>query len=126
MTARYPRTMLFLRAPSLTLPVDEASLVRSASAGDRAAFGELYSRYVRVVHAILLARVPVCDAEDLVQEVFIAAFCKVRFLREPGAFPGWLAAIARNRPPSFIARPGALAKRLTRAFKHRGPATMRP
>ena len=101
MTARYPRTMLFVTAPALALPLDEESLVRSAGAGDRAAFGELYNRYVRVVHAILLVRVPVSDAEDLVQEVFIAAFRKLPFLRSPGAFAGWLAAIARNRATEF-------------------------
>lgn len=97
MTARYPLPMLFVTAPTNIQPVNEASLVRSASSGDRAAFGELYNRYVRVIHAILLARVPVSDAEDLVQEVFLTAFRKLSLLREPAAFPGWLAAIARNR-----------------------------
>jgi hypothetical protein len=32
----------------------EEHLVQRAAGGDRAAFGELYSRYARVVHAILL------------------------------------------------------------------------
>jgi RNA polymerase sigma-70 factor (ECF subfamily) len=101
MTARYPRTMLFIEAPSSSEPIGDETLVRGASAGDRAAFGELYSRYARLVHAILLARVPVADAEDLVQEVFIAAFRKLPLLRDPAAFPGWLAAIARNRAVEF-------------------------
>ena len=109
MTARYPRTMFFVTAPSFALPLDEEGLVRSASAGDRAAFGELYNRYVRVVHAILLARVPVSDAEDLVQDVFIAAFRKLPVLRSPGAFAGWLAAIARNRAIEFHRAPSRAA-----------------
>lgn len=72
-------------------------LIRRANAGDAEAFGTLYTRYARMVHGILLARVPYCDAEDLVQEVFVSALRKLRMLREPGAFRGWLASIARNR-----------------------------
>lgn len=100
MTARYPLPMFFVTMPAPASPPEE-DLVRSAGGGDRAAFGELYNRYVRVVHAILLARVPVGDAEDLVQEVFIAALRKLPLLRSPGAFAGWLAAIARNRAIEF-------------------------
>lgn len=80
---------------------DEEDIVRNASGGDRAAFEELYNRYARVVHAILLSRVPVSDAEDLVQDVFVSAFRKLRFLRTPAAFRGWLCAIARNRAIEF-------------------------
>jgi RNA polymerase sigma-70 factor (ECF subfamily) len=75
----------------------EEALVRDASNGDRGAFGELYARYARMVHGILLVRVPVSEAEDLVQEVFVSAMRKLHLLRAPGAFRGWLAAIARNR-----------------------------
>jgi len=82
-------------------PVDsglaEESLARDPSRGDRAAFGELYQRYVRMVHGILLARVPFSDAEDLVQDVFVSALRNVSLLRSPAAFRGWLASIARNR-----------------------------
>ena len=48
-------------------------LVCAAAEGDRGAFGELYVRYARMVHGILLARVPPGEAEDLVQEVFLSA-----------------------------------------------------
>lgn len=54
-----------------------------------------------MVHGILLARVPLADAEDLAQDVFIVAFGKLGGLREPAAFPGWLAAIARNHAVEF-------------------------
>ena len=76
---------------------DVASLVRSAQSGDREAFGVLYERYARYVHGILLARLPADDAPDLVHDVFLQAFERLRTLREPRAFAGWLAAIARNR-----------------------------
>jgi RNA polymerase sigma-70 factor (ECF subfamily) len=76
---------------------DDAPLVESAKAGDRAAFGKLYERYARMVHGILVAQVPVSDADDLVQDVFVMALRKLSSLRDPARFGGWLAAIARNR-----------------------------
>jgi RNA polymerase sigma-70 factor (ECF subfamily) len=54
-----------------------------------------------MIHGILLAHVPPSDAEDLVQEVFLSALRKLPLLREPSAFRGWLAAIARNRAIEF-------------------------
>ena len=36
---------------------DLTRLVKAAQGGDRRAFGELYTRYARMVHGILLARV---------------------------------------------------------------------
>ena len=75
----------------------EDGLIRAAAQGDRAAFGELYSRYARMVHGILLARVPPADAEDLMQDVFLSAMNRLGTLRAAAAFPGWLASIARHR-----------------------------
>ena len=76
--------------------------IRAATAGDRDAFTQLYGRYVRMVHAILLGRVPRRDVDDLVQDVFIAAYTRLRELRDPGAFGGWLATIARNRATDYL------------------------
>ncbi len=77
--------------------LDDAHLVEAARDGDRAAFGRLYERYVRVVHGILLARVPSCEVDDLVQDVFLLALRRVHTLRAAEAFGGWLVAITRNR-----------------------------
>lgn len=77
-------------------PADDAALVVAARAGDRLAFGALYDRYARVVHAVLLARVPPADADDLVQDVFFRALRQLNKLRDPAAFGGWLMAMARN------------------------------
>jgi RNA polymerase sigma-70 factor (ECF subfamily) len=49
-----------------------------------------------MVHAIVLARVPPGEADDLVQEVFLAAMRQLHALRDERAFGGWLASIARN------------------------------
>lgn len=77
-------------------PSEDAILVRAAQAGDRAAFGRLYERHARLVHGVLLAKVPVSAADDLVQDVFLRALRRLSTLRESGSFGAWLVAIARN------------------------------
>jgi len=79
------------------VPSEDTRLVEAARAGDRAAFGQLYTRFAPMVHAILLARVPRPEVEDLVHEVFVTALQSLGRLREAAVFGAWLAAIARNR-----------------------------
>jgi RNA polymerase sigma-70 factor (ECF subfamily) len=81
-----------------------SSLVHAAQDGDRPAFGELYRRFARMVHGILLARVPYADVEDLMQDVFIAAMQQLTTLRDADVFGGWLATIARNRAIDHLRR----------------------
>ena len=86
---------------------DVVRLVIAAQHDDRAAFAELYALYASTVHGILLSRVPRADVDDLVQDVFLQAMQRVRELRDPAAFAGWLAVIARNRAVDYFrqARP---------------------
>jgi RNA polymerase sigma-70 factor (ECF subfamily) len=78
--------------------VDELpGVVTAARRGDRRAFAELYRRFSRAVHGVVLARVQYRDAADVVQDVFAIALERLPQLGEPAAFPGWLLAIARNR-----------------------------
>jgi len=83
-----------------TEPSDE-DLVRAAQRGDRSAYGALYRRYARMVHGILLARVPRPAAEDLLQDVFLQAMPRLDSLRDVAKFGGWLAVIARNRANDY-------------------------
>lgn len=76
----------------------------AARAGDRTAFGRLYGLYVRMVHGIMLARVPRTEVDDLVQDVFIQALSRLSGLRDAALFPGWLATIARNRANDYHRR----------------------
>jgi RNA polymerase sigma-70 factor (ECF subfamily) len=85
---------------------EDAVLVRRARNGDEEAFADLYRRYARVVHGLLLGRVPWADADDLVQDVFVSAWRRLDGLRDPAAFGGWLATIARNRAADFHRRGG--------------------
>jgi RNA polymerase sigma-70 factor (ECF subfamily) len=86
---------------SATDEATDAALVSAAREGDRAAFGMLYARFARMVHGILLARVPRDDVDDLVQDVFLRALPKLHSLRDDTRFGGWLAAIARNRAADY-------------------------
>jgi len=81
-----------------------AATIRAVADGDREAFSQLYTAYVRMVHAILLGRVPRRDVDDLVQDVFVTAYTRIRELRDAGAFGGWLATIARNRATDYLRR----------------------
>ena len=83
---------------------EDALLVAAARDGDRAAFGRLYDRYARMVHGVLLAKVPVGEVDDLVQEVFLLALRRLATLREAGRFGAWLAAIARNLANDYYRR----------------------
>jgi RNA polymerase sigma-70 factor, ECF subfamily len=83
---------------------EDGELVRSALSGDSAAFTRLYERYGRIVHGLLLARVARDEVDDLVQDVFLTAWRRLDGLRDPAAFGGWIAMIARNRATDFHRR----------------------
>lgn len=78
--------------------------VEAARRGDELAFALLYDAYARMVHGILLARVPAAEVDDLVHGVFINAWRRLESLREPAAFGKWLAAIARKMATDFHRR----------------------
>lgn len=78
-----------------------AGLVDAVRAGDRDAFGRLYKLFSPLVHGVLLAKVPVDDVDDLVQDVFLTALDRLDSLRDASAFGPWVAAIARNRAMDF-------------------------
>ena len=80
---------------------DDTQLVEAARRGDRSAFGQLYDRYARMVHGILLGRVPWNEVDDLVQDVFLLALPRLSSLRDSKRFGAWLAAIARNRANDY-------------------------
>lgn len=103
-------------AATMTLPdghpATDTHLATEAQAGHRPAFDALYHRYARMVHGILLARVPWTQVEDLKQEVFLLAFERLAALRDAQAFAGWLAQIARNKASDFHRRDHMLTVQL--------------
>src|SRR5438045_2975686 len=75
----------------------EVDLVRTARAGDHAAFEELVRRTSRLVFARLyLETGDPHRAEDLLQETLLTAFRKLPSLTEPRGFRAWLLTIAQH------------------------------
>lgn len=75
---------------------DLGSVLTAAAAGDASAFETLYRRFAPVVHGIALARVGRTEAEDVVQETFVALHRGLGRIRDPRALPGWLRTVATN------------------------------
>ena len=109
---------LFTNATAAAKVTAEARLVERICAGDDEAFGEFYKRFAPLVHGILLARVPFDEVDDLVQEVFIAAYKNLPNLREKSAVGAWLVMIARNRAAEFF-RQAKPTVELTEEIRHR-------
>lgn len=99
-----------------------ADLVRSAQAGSRDAFGELFERFQPTITAIAMRRLGNAnDAQELVQDVFIQAMTKIDQLRTPECFIGWLRQITVRmainkgvrRAPSIAVEPEILEATIT-------------
>ena len=75
----------------------DVELVALAAAGDGAAFGELVQRHQERVYALAvrLLRDP-SEAEEVVQEAFLAALEKLSGFRGDAAFGTWLHRVAAN------------------------------
>ena len=83
----------------------EVELVQRAAQGDLAAFEELMAKYQRAVFNIALYKSKnYSDAEDLSQEIFLAAFKALSTLKETEKFAGWLFGIAYNRCHKWFQR----------------------
>jgi RNA polymerase sigma-70 factor (ECF subfamily) len=77
---------------------DDAALLVRIADGDRAAFEDLYHRYVRSVFGLALRKLgDRSRAEDAVQEVFAAVWRSAgSYKPERGPAAPWLYAVARN------------------------------
>ena len=74
---------------------DLAIVVRRAQDGDREAFGELVEQFQPTVYAIALRRLGnPSDALEMTQEIFLHVLKRIRQLREPERFAGWLRQVA--------------------------------
>src|SRR5215210_1212925 len=72
-------------------------LVAAVRRGDDRAFEALYQRYCRRIHAYVFGMVKDHGrAEDVTQEVFVAALRRMRATERPIAFKPWIYEIAKN------------------------------
>lgn len=76
---------------------DDDGLLRAAARGDREAFGEFVQRHQASVFRLLRATAGTeADAEDALQEAFLAAWRSAGSYRGDGPARGWILTIARN------------------------------
>jgi RNA polymerase sigma factor (sigma-70 family) len=96
--------------------MDLEQLVRCAAQGDVKAFVALTRRFQHFAFGSALALVgDFHQAEDVVQESFVAAWAALPSLAEPAAFPGWLRSIVRHQASRVLRRAHLEALPLTEA-----------
>jgi RNA polymerase sigma-70 factor (ECF subfamily) len=87
------------------LIMDDASLVRRAQGGDRAAFAALVERHYELVHGCGYRRVRNrSDAEDIAQDVMTKLGDAIFKLKEPAALRGYLLRLTINAVTDFMRR----------------------
>jgi RNA polymerase sigma-70 factor (ECF subfamily) len=85
--------------------MDHERLVRLAGGGDVRAFVELTKRFQHFAFGSALALIHDFEqAEDVVQESFLAAWSALPSLADPAAFPGWLRGIVRHHAFRILRR----------------------
>jgi RNA polymerase sigma factor (sigma-70 family) len=85
--------------------MDYEPAVRRAMQGDVKAFVELTERFQHFAFGSALALLgDFQQAEDVVQEAFLAAWRALPSLAEPAAFPGWLRRIVRRQAGRVLRR----------------------
>jgi len=86
------------RAPRELLLAEDATLAQALQSGDPAAAPLAFRRFYPVVHTTLRRLLgPGDDLPDLVQDVFIRFFAKVRALKKQGSLRAFITAIAFRR-----------------------------
>jgi RNA polymerase sigma-70 factor, ECF subfamily len=72
------------------LALNDEELIRHARMGREDAFTELYKRYLPSVYARVRFKVPEEEAEDITQEIFIAAMKSLHRFQGQSKFSTWL------------------------------------
>ena len=80
----------------------DAALVERVLVGDEAAFRVLAQRYAPMVLGYAYGKISHdSDREDVMQEVFLAAYSNLKKLRKPDRFGPWLMKIVRYKVADF-------------------------
>lgn len=95
-------------APSASTAADReaiAGLVAASREGDLEAFERLIERFQKAVFNVAYYKSRnAFDAEDLSQDIFLAAYQALPTLKDPENFGGWLMGIAHNRCHKWFRR----------------------
>jgi len=84
---------------------DDAALVEMARTGDEYAYGELVTRYSKLIFSAAFSVThEIYSAEDAVQETFVTAWLKLVELNNTEKFGSWVVQIAKNRAKNIVMR----------------------
>ena len=104
-----------------TLTHDDTYNIRQCLEGNANAFEPLVRRYQNAAFAVALGYFrDRTDAEDVVQDAFVAAYCKLSQLKDPAVFGSWFHRIVVNRCKEWSRR--QKVGRLVRTDAHAGGA----
>ncbi len=82
---------------------NDDTLISRAQAGDEGAFTELMRAHYAFVYAVVIGIVNnPNDAEEIVQDTFLNAYCALAQYEEQTKLKSWLAKIARNRALNWL------------------------
>jgi RNA polymerase sigma-70 factor (ECF subfamily) len=84
--------------------IGEPILVALAQSGDHDALEVLLRRYHRPLRAFVTPMVGASHADDVLQEIALAIFQDLRYLRHPAAFRAWAFRLASRRAFRFLKR----------------------
>jgi RNA polymerase sigma-70 factor, ECF subfamily len=76
---------------------EEPILVALAQSGERDALEALLRRYHQRLRAFVTPMVGGSQVDDVLQEIALAVFQNIRYLRHPGAFRAWVYRLASRR-----------------------------
>ena len=79
-------------------------LAKQAQSGDRDAFFALYNRYLGKVYNRVKSKIPIQEAEDVTQDVFIAVVRSLRGYKQEARFNTWLYTIVNRQIADFYRR----------------------
>jgi RNA polymerase sigma-70 factor (ECF subfamily) len=97
----------------MATPDRESLWVLRAQSGDREAFDSLLKNIQGPLYRYILSLVrEPSTAEDILQEVFLRIYRKLRWLREPWAFRSWAYRIATREAFRHLKRERALAEHM--------------
>jgi RNA polymerase sigma-70 factor (ECF subfamily) len=81
----------------------DSQWVVAARSGDRSALGKLAETFCRPMHHVALGIVrSMSAAQDVAQDAWMIALHRLRQIREPRAFPGWIRQITRRAAFNFL------------------------
>ena len=80
-------------------------VVRQILNGDSNAFSILFERYHRLVGSIVKKHIPICDIDEVSQEIFIKLFETLHKVKDVKALPGFIKSLSIRGSYDYYRKP---------------------